>query len=700
MWRFSGLLLGALLLGTVIFWRVKAGASPGDAEPPDPPPAPVVAEKSPEPSPARPTGAKPSPELSSPARVLPDPVVVAPCNLLPIREQEISSQVDSVLREIRVRLGDHVRAGQVLGRLDDRQLRPQVELLQIKANSRAAERIARAQRDEADSKVQYAVKANRSGYKSVSDLDYRGYLLQRERFAQEMKKAREERQAAGKELERARQQLEQHTLRSGLTGEVVKVCKRDGEAVRQAEPLFRVADYDRLRVEAFCKVQQADLLRPGMRALLEPELRGEQLTQFTGHTAPVAGLAVSPDGRLVASASEDRTVMLWAWPGGMRRAVLPHPAEVYAVAFGRRRTGAGFRLLTGGGDGRARLWTVTASAKVQGPTVLPDRHTGALRAVAISADGRRAATAGEDKRVAVWDLDAGKRLFWVGAGDETLAPAHQGAVTAVHFTPDGGLVTAGRDNTLKVWRLGKSGATLAAEYRGRTGDAAQLGVSPDGRRLLFDHGDELRILNSADGALLGSLRNQRHGRFQALAIFSPSGRLVLSGSNNGRLQLWKAPAARNQAAFLRGAAAHGFRPASLLALGGLGAGPLQAAASSRAAVGDDPRLPRLWGLDGREVRYFLNPGAATVLCGAFAPDESVCFTGGTDKLVRAWALPPARQWARPLEAEITYVGSQVERGTDLVRIRAEVDNPSDPARRLRPGTYASLRVYPETAPGQ
>jgi multidrug efflux pump subunit AcrA (membrane-fusion protein) len=167
MWRFSVLLLGTLLLGTVIFWWMKGGASGADAERPNVPPAAVFTAKSSEPSPPRPASVAPSPELPSPGRALPDAVVVAPCNLLPIREQEISSQVDGMLHEIPVRLGDQVRAGQVLGRLNDRQLRAQVELLEIKASSRAAERIARAQRDEADSKVQYAVKANRSGYKSV-----------------------------------------------------------------------------------------------------------------------------------------------------------------------------------------------------------------------------------------------------------------------------------------------------------------------------------------------------------------------------------------------------------------------------------------------------------------------------------------------------------------------------------------------------
>ena len=80
--------------------------------------------------------------------------------------------------------------------MDDRQLRTQVELLKIKASSRAAEMIAKAMYDEANAKVKYAVDANKSGLKAVSDLEYQTYLFQRERFTNEMKKAREEQQTA------------------------------------------------------------------------------------------------------------------------------------------------------------------------------------------------------------------------------------------------------------------------------------------------------------------------------------------------------------------------------------------------------------------------------------------------------------------------------------------------------------------------
>lgn len=625
-----------------------------------------------------------------------DPLVIAPCNLLPISEQDVSSQVDGVVDDIKVELGQQVAIGTLLCRLDDRQLRAQVALLEIRAGSVAAEKIAKAQFDEADAKVQYALKANESGLTTVPELEYKTYLFQRERFAQEIRKAMEEREAAQKELEKARVVLESHTIRTALGGEIVKVYKRNGESVKQAEPLFRIARCDALRVEGLCKVQQAGLIRVGMKALLEPELRGEQMTELLGHTAGVNAVAVSAEGRRIASASDDRSVILWSWPQGARLAAFLHPAEATAVAI----AGHGV-LLTGCADGQGRLWKIDHPSAP--PVPLSQTHEGAIRATAFNADGSLCATGGEDKRIGIWDAVTGQHLYWL-QGDDAFS-AHQGTVTSLSFAPDGCLISAGRDNTVKVWRVIKSSprsagaegsgvrGELIASYAGRSGETTDLGVSPDGHRLLFDMGEELRILEREGGTCIASLRNQKQGRFQNFARFSPSGNLLLTAASNGRLQLWRAPASAAQTQFFRQGYAHGFQRGSLFALT---AEPGIAGLGSAFLAGPHSPAPRLWQLPAQEVRHFVAPGGSTIQCGVFAPDESVIFTGGSDKAVRVWAVPPESVWRQPLEARITYVGSQIERGADMVRIRAEIDNPLDPDQRLRAGLNAVMRLFPET----
>ena len=165
--------------------------------------------------------------------VLYDPVVLGPCSVTPVAEQDVSSQIDGALEAVVVDLGQQVVPGQVLGQLDDRQIRPTVELLRIKAASTATHAIAKALFEEAESKVKYAREANESGLKAVAELELKTYLAQRERYAQEMVKAREEQDAAARELDKAQQYLSLHTIRSAIGGEVVKVYKRTGEAVKQ-----------------------------------------------------------------------------------------------------------------------------------------------------------------------------------------------------------------------------------------------------------------------------------------------------------------------------------------------------------------------------------------------------------------------------------------------------------------------------------
>jgi WD40 repeat protein/biotin carboxyl carrier protein len=585
-----------------------------------------------------------------------DPVVVTPCNLVPLQEQNISSQVDGIIEDVLVDLGQQVEQGQLLAKLDDHQVRAQADLLRIRAMSESAQRIAQSQHDEADSKVTYATKANENGLIAVPELEFKTYILQRERYAQEVKKAREEQEIARKELEKTNVIVDLHQLKSGINGEVVKVFKRPGEAVRQAEPLFRVANCERIRIEGLCKVQQADLLRVGMTALVEPELRGEQLTEMTGHTAPITSLAISGDGQLLASASEDRTVILWGWPQGNRLCLLPHPGEVNAVAFAPARNQSGdVLLMTGSGDGQARLWHIAAGGAVKAPIVFAQGHENAIRAVAFSRDGQWCATGGEDKRIGIWEVATGKHLYWVTT-EEGASSVHKGAVTSLSFTPDGHLVSAGRDNCLRVWQINATSANFIDQISGRTGEVSQFSVSPDGNQLLFDHGEELRLLDRRTWDSLGSFRSQRQGRFAGMAHFSPTGKLVLTTANNGRVQLWKVPAF--------------------------------AAATQR-----------LLNLNSYEVRYFSPPNALPITCGAFAPDEKVIFTGGVDKVIRVWPVPPEADWYHPLEATITYIGTQVERGTDTLRLRAEMDNPLEPGRRLRPGTFATLKIYPPVEKG-
>src|SRR5204862_4291316 len=125
---------------------------------------------------------------------------------------------------------------------------------------------------------------------------------------------------------------------------------------------------------------------------------------LSGHNGCVYRLSFRPDGKILASASADRTVKLWDVVSGERRETLSQSfKELYAAAF----SPDGKRLVAGGADNRIRVWQISETAAETTNPLLHSRfaHEGAILQIAFSADGKSLLSAADDRTVKIWEAD-------------------------------------------------------------------------------------------------------------------------------------------------------------------------------------------------------------------------------------------------------------------------------------------------------
>lgn len=103
-------------------------------------------------------------------------------------------------------------------------------------------------------------------------------------------------------------------------------------------------------------------------------------------------------------------------------------------------------------------------------------HTGSIKTVAISPNGRLMASAGEDKSIMLWDIASGKRIKKL--------TGHTGFIYSLNFSADSGvLVSGGADSTVCVWDVNTDSTTAMASYMDTdNNDAKRLRLDDDRKR--------------------------------------------------------------------------------------------------------------------------------------------------------------------------------------------------------------------------
>ncbi|RJE17766.1 NACHT domain protein [Aspergillus sclerotialis] len=411
-----------------------------------------------------------------------------------------------------------------------------------------------------------------------------------------------------------------------------------------------------------------------------------ELQTLEGHSHPVASVAFSYDGSLLASGSDDQTVQLWdPTTGSLKLSLEGHVGPVNSVTFSNDG-----RLLASGSDDRTvRLWDPATGALQYNL----NSHLDRVSSVAFSHDGRLLASGSDDRTIKLWDPATGalqhtlnshldrvssvafshdNHLLASSSDDQTIRlwntatgvvqqilVGHLDRVRSVAFSHDSCLLASGSDDhTVRLWD--PATGALKRTLEGHSCAVASVAFSCDSLLASGSYDRTVRLWDPSTGALRQTFEG--HSRAIRSAEFSHDGRLIASGSYDKTVRLWDLAAGSLQQSS-KG------RSGLVFSVAFSGDGRLLASGTDKGTI-------QLLDPTTAALQQTLQGHSDTIRSVTFSNDDRLLASGSDDQTVRLWdiasgaplqTLEGHSNWIRSVA--FSYDGHLLASGSDDQTVR-------------------------------